>query len=172
MSNRRMMAATLALLLIGGAASTREQNDVDRPDVEAPQTERHHDVATITGEWGGTYTCMQGVTAVRLVIAPAGERRVKALAHFFAAPENPDVPEGCFMLGGTFNLTSGDLDLGAERWVIQPTNYRMIDLVGAVDRDGGQLRGRVLGPKGCTSFALTRAKATRPLPEACEKAMR
>ena len=172
MPKGRGLAVVMALL-IGGAASTQERRNTNKPDLEAPSVAPRGDLARIAGEWSGTYTCNQGVTAMRLVIAPAGERRVKALMHFFAAPENPDVPEGCFTLTGTFDKANGAVDLGAERWIVQPTNYLMIDLDGDVDRDGSRLRGRVIGPNNsCKRFALTRAKAVRPLPEACAMAMK
>lgn len=166
-----------ALLLAGGALTAQDRRDGDRrdndrPDIERSRPEPRDEVARVAGEWTGKYTCVQGVTAMRLVIAPAGGRNVKALMHFFAAPENPDVPEGCFLLTGDFDRDTRELDLNQDRWIVQPPNYRMIDLEGKIDPDDGRLVGRIVGPAGCTRFRLTRETASRPLPEACEKAMR
>src|SRR3569832_2071949 len=51
--------------------------------------------ARYVGEWTGKYVCGQGVTAIRLVVVPTGAGGAQAVAHFFATPENPRVPEGC-----------------------------------------------------------------------------
>lgn len=183
MSKAWMTAGALAaLLLAGGVLSAQDRRDtdrrdtdrrdLDRTDTERPTLERRDDVARVAGEWSGRYTCVQGVTAMRLVITPSGGRNVKALMHFFAAPENPDVPEGCFTLTGEFDRRTGEIDLRQERWIVQPPGYQMIDFEGDVDRDDRQLRGKVIGPAGCTRFRLTRERASRPLPPACEKAAR
>lgn len=161
----------VAALLMAGAASAQDKRDIDRPDMDQPNVQRRDDVARIAGEWTGTYVCVQGVTAMRLVVKPSAGRELRALMHFFAAPDNPDVPEGCFTLTGTLDR-NGDVELHQDEWIVQPPNYRMIGFEGEVDRDGGLFRGRIVGPPGCTRFRLTREKVSRPLPAACEKAAR
>ncbi len=176
MSRAWMLGAVAALLLMGGAASAQDKLDIDRRDADRSDRdglnlERRDDVSRIAGEWTGSYVCAQGVTAMRLVVKPSGGQELRALMHFFAAPDNPDVPEGCFTLTGTFDR-NGDLDLHQNEWIIQPPGYRMIGFEGELNRDGTLFRGRVVGPPGCTRFRLTREKVARPLPEACEKAGR
>lgn len=157
---------TLAALLVAGMAPAQDRRDADRRDGDQTTLD---DAMRIGGEWAGTYTCVQGATAMRLRIELSRGRELKALMHFFAASDNPDVPEGCFMLTGEFDQ-NGNVELIEDRWIVQPANYRMIGFEGAVNRDGQSFGGRIIGPPGCTRFALTRARAARPLPPACEAA--
>ena len=124
------------------------------------------------GEWTGKYICGQGVTGMRLVVTATGAGGARAVAHFFAVPENPDVPEGCFSLTGLFDKMSGQFSLRHEHWIMRPRNYGMADLDGKVDEKGEDFGGRLVGPRGCTTFSLTRAKASRPLPARCAAALK
>ena len=58
------------------------------------------------GEWTGKYVCGQGVTGARLILSEDGSRGV---FHFYALPENPGVPEGCYQVTGIFNNVTGAL---------------------------------------------------------------
>jgi hypothetical protein len=119
------------------------------------------------GEWTGKYVCAQGVTAIRLVVKPTGAGGARAVAHFFATPENPRVPEGCFALTGLFDQVSGEFALRSNRWIVRPRNYSMPNMSGTVDAAGKAFGGRMSGVKGCSTFSLTREPVGRPLPSAC-----
>ena len=70
------------------------------------------------------------VTGAQLIFSDDGSR---ALFHFYAAPENPGVPEGCFAMAGFFNQASSTLNLTAGQWIVQPHNYRTANVSGLVD---------------------------------------
>src|ERR1700749_502406 len=54
------------------------------------------------GNWHGTYTCAQGLTALDLSITAENFSHVRATFHFNAVASNRGVPEGCFTMLGTF----------------------------------------------------------------------
>jgi hypothetical protein len=123
--------------------------------------------ARYAGEWTGKYLCGQGVTAMRLVVVPTGAGGARAVAHFFATPENPRVPEGCFALTGVFDQVSGEFSLRQAHWIARPRGYSMADMSGMVDAKGTVFGGRMSGVKGCTTFSLTREPVSHPLPPQC-----
>jgi len=110
--------------------------------------------------WEGAYDCNQGETGLTLTLDPAADGTTTALFHFYEAPSNPGVPEGCFTMSGTLNRTTGAFDLQAGRWLLQPRNYISVDLHGTLQDGGAALQGVVAGP-GCTTFVLRPVK--RPL---------
>jgi hypothetical protein len=120
-----------------------------------------------SGEWSGKYLCGQGVTAMQLIVTPTGAGGAKALLLFYATPENPGVPEGCFTLTGLFDQVSGQFSLRKGHWIKRPRNYAMTDMEGMVDAKGQAFGGRLVGLRGCSTFSLTRAKASRALPPDC-----
>ena len=144
----------VALAIAGSAGSAQAQDD------------------RYAGEWTGKYVCAQGVTGMRLVVTATGAGGARAVAHFFAVPENPDVPEGCFSLTGLFDKPSGQFSLRRAHWIVRPRGYGMADLVGTVDAKGESFGGRVVGPRGCSTFSLTREKVSRPLPARCAAAVK
>jgi hypothetical protein len=149
---RAALMAAVALAVSAGSAAAQE----DR----------------FAGEWSGKYVCGQGVTALHVILTPTGGGGVKALAHFFAAPENPRVPEGCFTMTGLFEKSTGQLSLRKDRWIMRPRNYAMTDFDGTIDADGRTFSGRLSGVQGCAAFSLTRDPVARPMPAACEAASR
>lgn len=122
----------------------------------------------IGGEWSGKYFCGQGVTGVQLIFSDDGSR---ALFHFYAVPENPDVPEGCFTMAGFFDPNTSTLNLTAGQWLVRPHNYRTANVFGLVDADGQNFLGHLIGPPGCSIITLTREASPRPLPNACERGL-
>jgi hypothetical protein len=72
------------------------------------------------GNWAGTYTCAQGVTSLDLSIFSAGRDRVAAVFHFGSAQPHSAVPEGCFLMRGTFTATTGAVALAPVAWLLQP----------------------------------------------------
>jgi hypothetical protein len=61
--------------------------------------------------------------------------------------------------------------LRRAHWIVRPRGYGMADLVGKIDEKGEDFGGRLVGPRGCTTFSLTREKVARPLPAACAAAL-
>ena len=110
--------------------------------------------------WEGAYDCPQGETGLTLTLDPAADGTTTALFHFYEAPGNPGVPEGCFTMSGTLNRATGAFDLQAGRWLLQPRDYVSVDLHGTLQDGGAALQGAVAGP-GCTTFVLRPVK--RPL---------
>jgi hypothetical protein len=111
----------------------------------------------LRGTWRGGYVCAQGPTALALSLEPRKDGTVAALFHFEAAPDNPEVPTGCFEMQGRINPATGELALAPQRWLLRPGGYVMVGLVGQVTPEG-VYAGRVRGP-GCTEFRVERVSA-------------
>jgi hypothetical protein len=122
------------------------------------------------GEWTGKYLCGQGVTAIRLVVVPTGAGGARAVGHFFPTAENPRVPEGCWALTGLFDQVSGEFSLRKAHWIVRPRGYAMVDLNPRIDAKGEVFGGRLSGVKNCTTFSLTRAPVSLPMPPRCAAA--
>src|ERR1700712_940649 len=75
---------------------------------------------TAGGEWTGKYVCNQGVTGARLILSEDGSH---GLFHFYALPDNPRVPEGCYQGTGVFNSTTGALAIIPGDWYLKPRGY-------------------------------------------------
>jgi hypothetical protein len=110
----------------------------------------------LRGTWRGDYICAQGNTAVALTIEPAKDGGLSALFHFEAAPDNPDVPTGCYEMQGRFTPATREVALGPLRWLRRPPNYVMVGLDGHLSADGSEIQGMVQGP-GCSFFRVQRA---------------
>ena len=108
------------------------------------------------GTWRGDYICGQGNTALALTIETRKDGGLSALFHFEAAPDNPGVPTGCFEMQGRFTPATGEVTLGALRWLRRPPNYVMVGLDGHLSADGIEIQGLVQGP-GCSFFRVARA---------------
>ena len=122
---------------------------------------------SIIGPWVGTYTCGQGLTGISLTITEAREGRAEALFHFYAVPENPGVPTGCFLQSGTYNAETRRVTLRGGRWLLQPPDYVTVGFSGQLDRAGRRLTGKVIGPRGCTAFRMERRAESASVPAAC-----
>jgi hypothetical protein len=119
------------------------------------------------GTWTGEYTCLQGSTALELVLQPAKDATsLRGWFHFRSTPTNPGVPEGCFEMAGQFDPAGRQLSLLAGRWLRQPPGYVTVDLKGELDVPGTALSGSVVAI-GCASFALRLARRDTALPDAC-----
>src|ERR1700681_4975149 len=90
------------------------------------------------GEWTGKYVCRQGVTGARLILSEDGSRGV---FHFFALPENPRVPAGCYQVTGIFNSETGALAIVPGTWYLKPRNYVSAAFSGTVDERGENFAG-------------------------------
>lgn len=120
------------------------------------------------GEWTGKYVCKQGVTGARLILSEDGSRGV---FHFFALPDNPRVPEGCFQVTGVFNSGTGALAIIPGVWYLKPRNYLPAAFNGTVDQRGENFEGKIVGLEGCASVFLSRAAPTLPLPSVCARGL-
>lgn len=123
---------------------------------------------TAGGEWTGKYVCRQGVTGARLILSEDGARGV---FHFFALPENPKVPEGCFQVTGVFNNATGALAIIPGVWYLKPRNYQPAAFNGTVDAKSENFDGKIVGLEGCASVFLARTAPTRPLPSVCSRGL-
>lgn len=122
----------------------------------------------IDGEWSGRYVCGQGVTAVRIIVKNAGAR---SMFHFFSTPDNPGVPEGCLLMSGTYNSSSGTYTARVGDWIIRPRNFSAVGMKGQVDGAGENFNGQITGVRGCGKIVLTREVAPQPVPSACAAAI-
>ena len=82
--------------------------------------------------------------------------QITARFHFYALPENPDIPSGEYQLNGSFDSVLGRLDLKPSKWVDRPDNYNIVALQGLLEPDRQSLRGAIDGG-GCGPFVLARA---------------
>ena len=122
--------------------------------------------AVATEFWEGSYDCAQGRTGLTLTLEEAGSPgQVAALFNFYAVPENPRVPVGCFEMSGLLDRRTRLLDLRAGRWLLRPFTYVAVDMRGTFNADFTRLTGRIAGP-GCTGFGLRRVAAPTHLPPA------
>lgn len=140
----RPAAALLAALLAAAPAAAQEE---------------------MRGTWRGAYVCAQGNTALALTIEPRKDGTLSALFHFEAAPDNPDVPTGCYEMEGRFTPESREVLLLPRRWLQRPANYVRVGLQGRLSEDGTAMQGQVRGP-GCAEFRVTRT-AEAPSADAC-----
>jgi hypothetical protein len=119
---------------------------------------------SIAGVWGGSYTCPQGVTSMRLDLREGRAGAVEGVMTFYAHPENPGVPSGCFTMRGKFDAATGKLVLKQSRWISRPdAGWHMIDLEGKVDQNG--FRGAVgfpISPGACTTFQVKQVQRAAP----------
>jgi hypothetical protein len=109
----------------------------------------------LVGSWSGEYTCLQGVTGLKLTVEPVDAETVRAVFAFFPVPANPDALEGSYQLLGAYR---GDrLVFRQEKWIKQPENYLMVDLevTSPVEPDMEVLSGNVLSPD-CKGFSVRR----------------
>lgn len=134
--------------------STEEETEPAEPSTSS-SSPAEQGLDPLVGTWNGEYTCLQGVTGLKLTITPVDEETVRALFEFFAVPSNPDALEGSFQLLGAYR---GDrLVFRQEKWIKQPENYLMVDLevTSPVEPDMEVLSGNVLSPD-CKGFSVRR----------------
>jgi hypothetical protein len=108
---------------------------------------------TVVGVWTGAYTCNQGLTGMRMTVTDAGGDTVRATLDFYAVASNPDVPDGSYVLTGTYSQSKG-LVLVPDHWISQPDGYVMVGLSGPPP-SGSSMHGTVQDPS-CSTFSVTR----------------
>jgi hypothetical protein len=122
--------------------------------------------ASATGIWTGRYDCAQGSTALELDVSLLDLTHLQALFYFHALPANPDVPDGCFLMQGSFDVATQVLSLTPTTWLLRPGGYVWVSLAGRLGPDG-VLAGDITGP-GCSEFSLTRSDTSAPMPADCQ----
>lgn len=156
---RAWLSVVLFALGCGGAAepaTTTTTPTVTHVDVVIATTNGYR--VEGTSVWEGRYDCTQGITGLtlELVGSGTGDSSVAATFHFYAVPENPDVPSGRYTLVGTVR-GDGTIDLVPNAWIEQPYGYVMVGMTGFLDRATGIMRGAITNP-GCTAFDLERVR--------------
>lgn len=126
---------------------------------------------SVLGPWVGTYVCAQGLTGLTLSITEATPTQARALFHFYADPRNPRVPTGCFTMSGTYEPSTGRLQLKGGDWLLRPAGYHVVSFDGHVDAAGRRFTGKVGGASACKQFDLARTASPSPPPAACAVAM-
>jgi hypothetical protein len=125
------------------------------------------------GQYSGAYVCSQGLTGMTVELHPAARGQVDAIVVFYAHPDNPDVPSGCYAASGRYDAAQGRLVLEPGAWIVQPSDsWRTTVLDGALD-SAGNFNGRIIAreqPSACTWFRLKRgATPLKPPPERCTR---
>lgn len=111
--------------------------------------------------WVGSYTCPQGVTALRLSIEARPSGEAVATFEFGPHPDNPKLPRGEYRMTGTVRLLSrGQLQvkLAPDRWITQPEGWSMTGLGATSDLEQQTLEGRIDAP-ACGELSARREDA-------------
>lgn len=109
--------------------------------------------SVVTGTWKGSYLgCLQGPTALTLIVKPAGQtgNQLAAKFEFHALRSNPGVPSGSYTMKGY--LFPGVVVLYGSKWIKEPGGYVMEDLAGPLPK-AGKFSGAV---SFCSTFSLKR----------------
>jgi hypothetical protein len=112
--------------------------------------------------WVGSYTCPQGVTALRLSIEARSGGEAVASFEFGPHPDNPKLPRGEYRMTGTVRLLSrGQLHvkLAPDRWVTQPDGWSMTGLTATSDLEQQTLEGRI-DAQACGELSARREGAS------------
>ena len=88
---------------------------------------------------------------------------VRASFKFYGTSNNPNIPEGEYIMNGSYDKKSGKLHLGGVQWVNRPQNYDMVPLSGRIDTSEKSFVGRIEF-QGCQKFTLTRMSSEGPTP--------
>lgn len=107
----------------------------------------------IYGLWHGKYDCMQGKTALDLIISPTYGKAVNVIFYFHATQGNPMVPPGCFEMSGSYNKIKHSISLVPFHWLLKPKNFVWVSLAGTTDKNNNNMSGKIKGPE-CSYFKL------------------
>lgn len=115
----------------------------------------HHDKADATplnGKWIGKYECGQGETGLTLTIEGQSSGNVSAVFHFYAIPENPNVPTGRYSMEGVFTAKHLlVLNATENAWIERPLGWGTVNIEGYVSNDFTTYSGIVIG---CKNFSV------------------
>ena len=117
------------------------------------------------GFWEGSYSCLQGQTALALRVIPIDGAHFNGIFHFHASAQNPLVPDGCYTMHGELAGDSHQLIFVPGEWIQRPANYVMVGLAGTVA--GETYTGQITGGFNCTAFQLFRVKDEAAMADSC-----
>jgi hypothetical protein len=120
----------------------------------APALAQPRTADDIVGVWRGTYSCVQGETALEFRVTQSGDGGLEATFDFSATPRNPSVAAGSYRMSGRALSPTTFLFTPTE-WIDRPDGYEMVSLAGIVRR--GVFSGEIAHP-GCGAFRLTRVR--------------
>lgn len=141
--------------LVGALSGGKFSGNVTGCSTFSVQKQTGHPArSVIAGTWKGSYLgCVQGPTALTLIVKPAGQtgNQLAAKFEFHALPSNPGVPSGSYTMKGY--LFPGVVVLYASKWIKQPSGYVTKDLAGPLPK-AGRFTGAV---STCSTFSLKKA---------------
>ena len=88
---------------------------------------------------------------------------VRATFNFYGTNSNPNIPNGSYIMSGSFDKKNGELKLGGVGWVKRPANYDMVPLMGVIDSSQKFFKGRIQF-QGCKEFVLERKTLSNTTP--------
>lgn len=88
---------------------------------------------------------------------------VRATFNFYGTNSNPSIPNGSYIMSGSFDKKNGELKLGGVGWVKRPANYDMVPLMGVIDSSQKFFKGRIQF-QGCKEFILERKTISKATP--------
>jgi hypothetical protein len=154
----------VALPVAGGATSkppARPSTPKSRPSATRTATPSASagaqvPVASMEGDWEGTYTCSQGETGLKLAIQKANAQGVaNGKFEFFPVAGNPSAKSGSYEVNIGYSPSAGGLKVTGLKWIQQPDGYVMVDLLATGTPTADKITGRVLDPS-CSTFTITR----------------
>jgi Zn-dependent protease with chaperone function len=109
----------------------------------------------VAGTWVGTYTCVQGLTGLRLQIRRTSGGALAATFSFFPVAANPAAARGSFAMSGT--QAGSFVSLHPEHWISRPSGYVMSGLSGTVRAGQPPAFSGRLSYSACGGFSLHRS---------------
>ena len=98
----------------------------------------------ITGVWKGSYTCSLTEIGLTLTISESGNN-IYAIFEFYPI-NNSKGASGSFRMKGIFNKNDKTLILNKDKWINQPSGYRMVNIEkGRLENNGQKLAGIICG---------------------------
>ncbi len=94
---------------------------------------------------------------VPTVVATPTYYSIQAKFNFYATPSNQSVPNGIYLMQGSYDMKTGKLQLGGVSWLERPANYDMVPLSGEINTNLETFVGRIEF-QGCKQFTLQRVK--------------
>ena len=80
---------------------------------------------------------------------------LEAQFYFYGVNSAPNIPQGKYLMQGSYNQKTGKLRLGGVGWLERPKNYEMIPLSGTIGSSKKTFRGRIEF-QTCKEFTLQR----------------